>query len=232
MQEQIDALVIASHPDDAEIGVGGILALLAAAGKKTGIIDLTNGEPTPYGTPEKRAIEAANAASILKVSTRQNLNCINREIADCIETRKTLANAIRTLRPTLLFLPFWEDAHPDHIATANLAIAARFYSKFVKSDLIGEPWWPKQIFHYFGFHLRSKAVPSFIVSIDQHMETKMAAIRAYESQFVAHQQNQKVLSDIEADARYWGSRIYATYGEPLICREHLGVRSADALFGL
>ena len=232
MEHLTDALVIAAHPDDAEIGVGGTLALFHAAGKKTAIIDLTDGEPTPYGSVEIRATESASASKILGITQRINLGLKNRELEDSVDARKKLASAIRTLKPHTLFLPYEEDAHPDHMAAFDLSVAARFYSKFVKSDLQGDPWSPKQVFFYYACHLRTKVQPTFVVAIDSVFETKMKAIRAYESQFVAHAKNQGVLEDIRAEARYWGSRVYAQFGEPFIAREHIGIRSVSSLLEL
>lgn len=232
MEPLIDALVVAPHPDDAEIGVGGTLAMLAAAGKKTAIVDLTDGEPTPYGSPEIRARESAVASTILSLTERRNLGFKNRELFDTVECRKELASTIRELRPAILFIPYSEDAHPDHAEAASIGIAARFYSKFVKSDLRGTPWQPRQVFFYFGIHLRTKITPSFIIQIDNHLQTKMAAIRAYHSQFVVHPGNQPILESIEAEARYWGTRIQARYGEPFVSREHLGIRSPESLLSL
>jgi N-acetylglucosamine malate deacetylase 1 len=230
--EIIDALVIAAHPDDAEIGVGGTLAMLSAAGKKSAIVDLTDGEPTPHGSPEIRAKESIKATEILGVTNRINLGLKNRELFDNVEARKKIASTLREYRPNVLFLPYGEDAHPDHVATYQLGTAARFYSKFVKSDLTGEPWHPKRVFYYFGFHLRNKITPSFIVSIDAHMEAKMNAIKAYSSQFVVHEKNQGVLNDIEADNRYWGTKIHSKYGEPFVSDEHLRVTDAGVLLEL
>jgi hypothetical protein len=118
------------------------------------------------------------------------------------------------------------------MAAHNLSIAACFYSKFVKSDISGEPWTPKRLLHYFGFHLRSKVAPSMIVAIDAHYATKISSIRAYHSQFQAHQGNQQVLADIEADARYWGSRINTQYGEPILSLEQVKITTAEALLAI
>lgn len=229
MEHLMDAVVVATHPDDAEIGVGGTLALFHAEKKKTAIIDLTDGEPTPHGSTEIRARETAAASKVLGLTDRINLGLKNREVSDSIDARKKLASAIRKLKPHTLFLPYEEDAHPDHVAAFHLSVAARFYSKFVKSDLVGEPWSPKQVFFYYACHLRTKVQPSFIVGIDSYMEIKMNAIRSYESQFLVHEKNRKVLDDIQAEGRFWGTRIYCQFGEPFISREHLGIRSVTAL---
>lgn len=229
MEHIIDALVIATHPDDAEIGVGGTLAAFHQAGKKTAIIDLCDGEPTPHGSPEIRARESARASALLGLTRRENLGLKNREIFDSVAARSALANLIRELRPHTLFLPYEEDAHPDHLSAFSIGVAARFYSKFVKSDLVGDPWTPKQVFHYFGSHLRARINPSFIMNIDGFFDAKMNALRAYESQFIVHEKNRALLDDMEAESRYWGSRIYARYGEPFIAREHIAARTPAAL---
>ena len=232
MEHLIDLLVIAAHPDDAEIDLGGTLALMAAAGKKTAIVDLTDGEPTPFGSIEIRSKESVAAGQILGIHKRINLGLKNRELIDSIEARKQLSGVLRGLRPHTVCVPYAEDNHPDHVAAHNLAVAACFYSKFVKSDLDATPWTPKRILNYFGFHLRSRVAPSFIVAIDDLYNIKMNAIRAYHSQFLAHQGNQQVLADIEADARYWGSRINVMYGEPVLSRDHLRVGTAETLLSI
>lgn len=232
MEHIIDLLVIAAHPDDAEIGLGATLAMMAASGKKTAIIDLTDGEPTPHGSPDIRAQESSTASQILGLTARINLGLKNRELVDSVEARVSLSRKLRDLRPHTVCIPFHEDNHPDHMAAHNLAIAACFYSKFVKSEIGGTPWTPRRIFHYFGFHLRIKESPSLIVSVDNFFDKKMAAVRAYHSQFVAHAGNQQVLKDIEADGRYWGSRVKTQFGEPLLSREHLKVCSAEVLLDI
>src|SRR5262249_23256195 len=109
-------LVIGPHPDDAELGMGGTIARLAQQGHKVHLIDMTNGEPTPHGTPEKRAAEAASAALVLGVA-RTLLGLKNREVTHSLESRHKLAALIRIHKPDALFVPYPIDAHPDHVAT-------------------------------------------------------------------------------------------------------------------
>ena len=112
----LDALVIAPHPDDAELGMGGTIALMRAQGMKVGILDLTDGEPTPRGTPAIRARETAAATAVLGLDWRHNLGLPNRRLRATLAARAALAGVIRQTRPRWLFAPYWVDAHPDHVA--------------------------------------------------------------------------------------------------------------------
>jgi bacillithiol biosynthesis deacetylase BshB1 len=226
------ALIVAAHPDDAEIAMGGTIAALVASGVRVIVADLTDGEPTPHGTPEIRAQESAEASRILGISDRRLLTLKNREVFDTVENRKIVASLIREVRPNILFGPYWEDAHPDHVRACALVEAARFYSKFVKSDLPYEPWYPRKHLHYFSTHSKVRFSPSFVFDISGKLETKIGAIRAYASQFVAHQGNQKRLDEIRTEAMYWGSQVGVQAAEPFVCREVIKVESASGLFSL
>ena len=131
-------LVVGPHPDDQELGMGGTIARLAHEGHDILLLDMTNGEPTPYGDPETRAREAAQAADILGVR-RRNLGLPNRFVEHSIEARHAVAGAIREEQAEVVFLPYFEDAHPDHVATTRIVEDARFDAKLSKIDLPGEP---------------------------------------------------------------------------------------------
>jgi N-acetylglucosamine malate deacetylase 1 len=223
----LDYLVIAPHPDDAELAAGGSILLLKSQGLSVGILDLTDGEPTPFGTPEIRARETAEATGILHVDWRGNLGLKNRFLRADLESRALLAGALRKLRPTTLLAPYWEDAHPDHVAASALVDDARFWGKLTKTDLPGTPHYPKRILYYFSVHLRLHPKPSFVLDISAHMEAKMRAIACYQSQFVAGRTTSfpTILDDLRARARYWGWAIGSLYGEPFVCREDIGLTS-------
>lgn len=226
------ALIISPHPDDAEIGMGGTIAALIQEGVRVVVADLSDGEPTPHGSVEKRKEEALAASSILGLNERRLLTLKNREIFDTVESRKVVAGLIREVKPTVLFAPYWEDAHPDHVQAAALVESSRFYSKFVKSDLPHEPWYPRRILHFFSTHMKVRFQPSFVFDISNHLETKMSAISAYRSQFVDHAGNQSRLSEIRTEAIHWGHHIGVAAGEPFVCRESLRVPSARTLMDL
>lgn len=223
----LDYLVIAPHPDDAELAAGGAILLLKAQGASVGVLDLTNGEPTPHGSPEIRARETAEATSLLGLDWRGNLGLTNRRLEADLDSRAKLAGMIRQLRPRVLLAPYWEDAHPDHVAGSALVDAARFWAKLSKTDLPGQPHYPEKIIYYFSVHLRLHCRPSFVLDITAHIEEKMRALACYRSQFIEGRPTEPrtFLDDLRDRARYWGWVIGAGYGEPFLCREEVGLRS-------
>jgi bacillithiol biosynthesis deacetylase BshB1 len=223
----LDYLVIAPHPDDAELGAGGTILLLRAEGASVGVLDLTDGEPTPFGDPITRRCETEAASAILGLSWRGNLGLTNRRLVADLEARARLAGVLREVRPRILLAPYWEDAHPDHVAASALVDAARFWAKLTKTDLPGEPHFPQRILYYFSVHLRIHPRPSFVMDVTAHLEAKMRAIACYRSQFIEGRSATPptILDDLRDRARYWGWTIGAGYGEPFVCREEVGLRS-------
>jgi N-acetylglucosamine malate deacetylase 1 len=222
----LDYLVLAPHPDDAELGVGGTMLLLQAQGARVGVLDLTDGEPTPHGSLEIRRRETEEATAILGLAWRGNLGLVNRRLEATLDARARLAGVLREQRPRVLFVPYWDDAHPDHVAASALADAARFRAKLTRCDLPGEPHYPKQIIYYFSVHLRIHPRPSFVLDITPHLETKMRAVACYRSQFIEGRSTTPptLLDDLRDRARYWGWAIGTGYGEPFVTREEVGLR--------
>jgi N-acetylglucosamine malate deacetylase 1 len=227
----LDVLVVAPHPDDAELGMGGSIAKMLRDGLQVGVVDLTNGEPTPYGTPEIRALETQAASDALGIVWRTNLGMRNRFLEPTLENRHRLAGLFRLTRPRWIFAPYWQDAHPDHIAATSLVEAARFWSKLTKSDLAGEPFHPKRIFYYYCIHLKHIPQPAWISDISQHWEQKAASIRAYHSQFIQGREDVEpsLLEQFREEAATWGRAIGVRYGEPFASKEPLGMTSFDSL---
>jgi bacillithiol biosynthesis deacetylase BshB1 len=227
----LDYLVIAPHPDDAELGAGGAILLLQAQGARVGVLDLTDGEPTPHGSPEIRRRETEAATAVLGLAWRGNLGLANRRLEADLESRARLAGMLRQLRPRVLFAPYWEDSHPDHIAASALVDAARFWSKLTKSDLPGEPHYPDKIIYYFSIHLRIHPHPSFVLDVSPYLDTKLRALACYRSQLIEGRPATPptLLDDLRDRARYWGWSIGTTYGEPFVCREEVGLRGLGDL---
>lgn len=221
----LDALVVAPHPDDAELGMGGTIIRLIEQGLAVGILDLTDGEPTPFGDPETRARETAQATRILGVEWRENLGLPNRSLEPTLQARARLAAVFRKVRPRWIFAPYWVDAHPDHTAATELVEAARFWSKLTKTDMPGEPYYPERILYYFCIHLRLIPQPAFVVDISDQWERKLEAIRCYESQFLKGrpQQPPTFLDRWRDMAATWGFVIGTRYGEPFASREPIGL---------
>lgn len=221
----LDALVIAPHPDDAELGMAGAILKMRDQGLRVGVLDLTDGEPTPFGSPEIRARETAAATEILGLDWRDNLGLPNRSLEHTLEARGRLAGVIRRQRPKWLFAPYWVDAHPDHAAAVELIEAARFWAKLTKCDLPGEPHHPERIFHYQCVHLRVVDKPAFVLDISPYWDRKLAAIACYHSQFIEGRSTEPptILDRLRDQAAYWGWSIGVKYGEPFHGREPLGL---------
>lgn len=228
----LDILVIAPHPDDAELGMGGAIAKCIDEGLAVGVLDLTSGEPTPFGSEETRKRETAAASAILGITWRENLDLPNRRLEPTLAARAAVAGVIRRTRPRWLFAPYWEDAHPDHVAATSLIEAARFWAKLTKTDLPGEPHYPERILYYYCVHLRLIPRPAFVLDISDYWEKKEAAIACYRSQFIEGRQNDSptMLDRLRAQAATWGPLVGARFGEPFASREPIGLGSLRALF--
>lgn len=222
-------MVFAPHPDDAEIGMGGTIASLLSQGCRVIVVDLTDGEPTPRGSVEIRKRETEEASRILGIRERVALDIVNREVFDTVPNRKKIASVIRQFKPSILFVPYWEDGHPDHVQASMLGDSARFYSKFVKSDLAHEAHYPRRIFYYFCTHIRPKLVPAFVFDISAFIDLKLSAVAAYRSQFLDNLKNQHVLDLIRGENAHWGAQVQVAFGEPFACRENIRISTASSL---
>ena len=227
MKGELDILVVAPHPDDAELGMGGGIVKLLSENMRVGILDLTDGEPTPHGTPEIRAAETAAASKALGIEWRENLGLPNRSLQPALEARHQLAAVFRRTKPKWIFAPFWEDAHPDHLAATELVEAARFWSKLSKCDIPGEPYHPQRIFNYYCVHLKMAPQPAFVLDITDQWEAKLESIKCYHSQFVKGREHltPSFIEQLEIEAAYWGKTIGRPFGEPYAAREPLAISS-------
>ncbi|MEX2673067.1 MAG: bacillithiol biosynthesis deacetylase BshB1 [Phycisphaeraceae bacterium] len=220
----VDVLVIAAHPDDAEMTVGGTLAKLADRGYTTAIVDMTRGEMGSRGTAEQRDEEAAAAAKVLNVSHRVNLDLGDGLLENTLKNRVAVIEQIRHFRPKLVIAAYWEDLHPDHRATGYIVRDIMYPCGFAKFPAKGEPHRPKE-FLFFMQHWGFE--PSFIVDITGYHEQKLDSVRCYDSQLYQPGENDKLvwisdpnfLARLEARARTYGTQIRTEFGEPLLsCR--------------
>ena len=221
-------LVVGPHPDDQELGMGGTVIRLASQGHNVLLLDMTNGEPTPMGSPEQREKEWTAAAEIMGVK-RRLLGLPNRSVMHTLEARHAVAGVIREHQADVIFVPYEQDAHPDHRAVTRIVEDARFDAKLTKIDLPGEPCYPKWLFYYYATHLRWVADPSFCLDITEQMDTKEAAVKAYQTQFVLPEKNRRVVEWVREFNGYMGSRIGVRYAEPFFTKEPLGLTGFDAL---
>ncbi len=211
--------------------MGGTIAALVAGGHAVTLVDMTTGEPTPFGSEETRAKEAAAAAKVLGVE-RVAVGLKNREVVHTVEARHRVAAVYRRLRPELIFLPYPEDAHPDHLAVTRIGEDARFDGKLTKSSIPGEPWYCKRIVYYFCTHLRFNFPASFCMDITPFWQKKLAAIECYQSQFYTGKPGAEagaVVRYVSTISSYFGGTINRTYAEPFFTKEMLGLASLEGL---
>lgn len=240
-------IVVGPHPDDQELGMGGTIIKLMNQGHDVLILDVTNGEPTPLGSPEIRKQEAADAFKVLSRNAtgevdRWLLDLPNRFVEHTIENRHALAGVIRAWQAEMIFTTFDIDAHPDHRAVTRCVEDARFDAKLSKIEMpkptdawtgrtfeLGDPLYPKWLFYYYATHLRWVADPSFVFDISGAVEQKLESIRAYHTQFVLPPKNARIAEWIEHAASYFGSRIGTEAGEPFFTKEPVGLGDLASL---
>ena len=230
LPEPLDVIAVGAHPDDVEIAVGGTLAKLVTQGYRVGIVDLTDGEPTPGSpSPEVRLEEAQTAARILGVQMRETLKLPNRRLFDCFEARVELGKVFRRWRPQIVLgiagkTPM---ASPDHWQASQITDAGVFYSRLTKwdDDFDGLPVHTvtKQLWYPLG--LRALEPPPgaghFVTDISDTFERKIKSVRAYQTQFPP--EKQRVFHLVEGQNRLYGASAGFNFGEMLVCSTTLGV---------
>jgi N-acetylglucosamine malate deacetylase 1 len=177
---ELDLLAFGPHPDDLEIGMGGTLAKHVALGHSVGLCDLTRGEMSTNGTPEERVKEAEAARRILGAAWRENLSLPDRAIGSSPEHTRKIVELIRRVRPRTIAIPYWQDRHPDHQASAALLRDAVFNAKLKRYGAAGDPWQPEWVCHYF---INDAGPVSFVVDVSEHYQAKRDALACYASQF-------------------------------------------------
>lgn len=176
----VDLLVIGPHPDDIEIGIGGIVAKHAALGHRVGLCDLTAGEMGSNGTVEERLAEAEAARTVLGAAWRVNLRLPDRAIGTSPEQQRVVASLVRAARPRVVAIPYWADRHPDHVAASHLLTESVFSAGLRRFQADGEAWKPESICYYF---INDMAVPSFVVDVSDYYDTKRRALACHVTQF-------------------------------------------------
>ena len=233
---KLDILAVFSHPDDAELSVAGTLLKLKSQGHRTGVCDMTRGEMGTRGTPEIRAKEALDAARVMKLDARLNLEQPDGHVWPTEVARTAFVRVLRTHKPKVLITTHEDDPHPDH---ANTSIIVRQGARLASMGRYDEesglqPVPMPAIMHSL---FSRRIVPSFVVDVSGFVEQKMAAIRAYASQFYNPKSDEPqtrisasgFLGEIEVRMRYFGSLIGVEAGEPFYVREALNVDDPLAL---
>jgi bacillithiol biosynthesis deacetylase BshB1 len=222
----IDILAIAAHRDDVEQTCGGTLLAQHAAGWRTGILDLTQGESGTRGTAADREREANEAARILNVSHREALDLPDGNVQNTLENRLKVAAVLRRLRPRVVILPYWQGRHPDHYNASTLGYEACFLSGLQKITTPGEQNPPHRPFKILYASLYADVHPTFVVDITPFAEQRFQSLMAYKSQYAQQSEGSGLFvneADIRettfATARHYGLLAGVRYAEPFVQKE-------------
>jgi N-acetylglucosamine malate deacetylase 1 len=238
---KLDILVMAAHPDDAELSCSGTIASHIAKGRKVGIVDFTRGELGTRGTPEIRLAESAEATRILGIHARENLGFRDGFYKNDEEHQLKLIEVIRRYQPEIVLANAIEDRHPDHGKGALLANDACFLSglrmiqTFEKDGTPQTSWRPKNLYHY----IQDRYIkPDFVVDISDFWHIKEASVMAFKSQFYdpnstepeSYLTSPMFLEFVKARSQEMGHPIGARFGEGFTKSKMLGVKDLFDLF--
>jgi len=227
---------ICAHPDDADLIMGGTLALQTQRGRRVAIVDMTGGESGSRGTIETRAAEAAEAGRILGVAHRECLGLPDSSLEVNTAQKDRVVEVLRRLRPRVVILQHWKQRHPDHTAAGRIVYEAAFVAglRNYRPDL-GAAYRPFKLIYCLPLTEQNDVVPTFVVDVTSTWETKMRAVRAFGSQFTPQPGETVPLAldrfqaNVELAARRHGQRIGVRYGEGFVVREAMVVDDLAAL---
>lgn len=236
---KLDILVLAVHPDDAELGCSGTILKHIALGKKVGIIDFTRGELGTRGSAEIRDREAADSARIMGLHARENLRFRDGFFENNETHQLEVIKMIRKYQPEIVLTNALQDRHPDHGRAGDLSNDACFFSGLSKisttlDGTVQEAWRPRLVLQY----IQDRYIqPDIIIDITPYFETKIAAIKAFKTQFFNPELDEpdtyisspEFFESVIGRAREFGKTVGATYGEGFTSRKLLGI---DNLFNL
>ena len=221
----LDVMAIAAHRDDVEQTCGGTLLKMAQQGRRTGILDLTQGEMGTRGTAADRAREAAEAARILKVGFRHALDIPDGRVENTWENRLKIARVIREQRPSVVILPYWQGRHPDHYICSILGYEACFLAGLSKLQL-DQPLKPHRPFKIVYASLYYDIRPTFVVDITDQFEARLESIFAYKSQYTDQEAGRQdfpahaeIRERVATMAAFYGLLAGVKYAEPFVQKE-------------
>ena len=233
-----DILAFGVHPDDVELGCSGTLIASIAQGKKVAVVDLTRGELGTRGTAETRKTEAANAAKVMGVAARENLNMADGFFQNDEENIKKVISVIRKYQPEIVLCNAPEDRHPDHGRSSKLVSDAAFFSGLRKIETtsnneVQKEWRPHYVFHYIQDRYLK---PDFLFDISDYYEQKIKAVLCYTTQFNSTDTTEPqtyistpdFIDVIKARALMFGKRIGVKYAEGYLTTKMIGVKNFDA----
>lgn len=235
-EHDFDLAAICAHPDDADLIMGGTIAVQTRLGRKVALVDMTAGESGSRGTPERRAVEAADAARILGAAHRECLGLPDSQLEVCVAHKDAVVGAIRRLRPRVVVLQHWQQRHPDHANAGRIVYEAAFLAglRNYRPEL-GAAFRPFKLVYALSLTEQVEAVPTFVVDVSETWEIKMQAVRAFASQFTPESGETVPLAldrfqqNVEMAARRLGQRVGVRYGEGFVLREPMVVEDLAGL---
>jgi N-acetylglucosamine malate deacetylase 1 len=224
MSDTADLLFIGAHPDDLDLCCGGTIAKAARDGVSTGMLELTYGEMGTRGTPQIRKREGRASARILGVRFREQLDFGDGGLRTGREEELQLIDYIRRVRPKLLFAPWPDERHPDHVRAGRIVTDCWFYAGLRQVHTKFPAYRPQAVLYYLQHFM---VTPSFVVDVSDTWKTKMKAIAAFKSQFFnpkstepkTNLADKKFLDMIDARGRHFGALINVAYGEPFVTKQ-------------
>lgn len=234
--QQYDLISIGAHPDDVEVGTGGVLIDLAKRGYRCGLVILTQGEMGTGGTASVRTKEVKAAAAILGADILATFDWGDTKLEDKYEHRLEVARIIRQARPKIILTPYphvghgRRQSHPDHVAAGIISINATNLAALKKANVEGEPHLVDRIFHYF---LPPGVTPNFVVDITTHFEQWIKALSAHESQFLNPDKSKDYIEHLTLMARAYGQQARCQYGqgfhavEPIVVGDIMSLAVSD-----
>ena len=178
--EPVDLLAFGPHPDDIEIGIGGLVARHVALGFRVGLCDLTAGEMGSNGTVEERLAEAEAAREVLGATWRVNLRLPDRALGSDPSHERRIASLVREARPRAIAAPYWHDRHPDHVGASRLLTESIFSAGLRRFPAEGDAWKPEWVCYYF---INDAATPSFVMDVTETYALKQQALACHATQF-------------------------------------------------
>jgi bacillithiol biosynthesis deacetylase BshB1 len=221
-----DCIAIGAHPDDVEVGTGGVLIKLSDLGYRTGIVVLTRGEMGTGGTAETRAREIAEAAAVMGADVLATLDLGDTRLMDTPDDRMSVAELLRQHRPRMVLAPYWTGGHgkraghPDHLAAGKITINAVNYASLVKAPIEGEAFRVPALYHFF---LPPGIMPTFVVDITEQYERWMDCLKAHATQFQNPDKPRDYIWSLETLARYFGAQIGVKYGQGFAIGEPMAI---------
>ena len=219
----VDVLAFGPHPDDIEIGLGGIVAKHAALGHRVGLCDLTAGEMGSNGTVEERLAEAEAARAVLGAAWRVNLRLPDRALGREAEHVRAVASLVRQARPRAVAAPYWDDRHPDHVSASQLVSEAVFSAGLRRYPADGEAWKTGRLCFYF---INDSVPPSFVVDVSAHYAVKQRALACHVTQFAPSSTgavatrltSSRFQQLIESRDAHFGAQVGVAHAEGVVVR--------------